>query len=194
MELRDVMTLSEAARMYNLSNGSVIRKAISRGQFIENIEVRKSGDTWLVTKQGMDRIYGYRRYPFNETVELKAVMSTDEITGTPYSIEDGVLLQSLEKAVRVLATTGSIILTARNKKTYTLTKGDLLIEIDLENLNIGDIIVQSTDNCYKDCFASYVGRVKEINDQGISVLINNNEYIFDKSKISQLQKLNLYSA
>lgn len=51
--LDTVMTFSEATKKYELDD-STLRKAIDR---FRDYEVKKSGGTWLVTKEGMDRLY-----------------------------------------------------------------------------------------------------------------------------------------
>lgn len=61
MRLDDVMTTKEASEIWGLSQVT-IKKACT-GQkgyppkFREN-ECKKSGGTWLITKQGMIRVYG----------------------------------------------------------------------------------------------------------------------------------------
>ena len=57
--LTKVLTFTEAANMYGLSSGAVLRNAIREGRFLEN-EYRQSGSTWLITKSAMDRVYGKR--------------------------------------------------------------------------------------------------------------------------------------
>lgn len=56
-ELSSVMTLSEAAKKWGLSNGSTIRKAIERGKFEAN-EVKQAGDVWITTYAAMERVFG----------------------------------------------------------------------------------------------------------------------------------------
>jgi hypothetical protein len=51
-----VMTFPEACERWNLGE-STLRKAALNGRFLEN-EVRKSGKSWLVTRVGMERLYG----------------------------------------------------------------------------------------------------------------------------------------
>lgn len=55
MALQGVMSLSEAAFRWNLSDGSSIRKRM--GDFNE-FESRLSGGVWLVTEAGMHRVFG----------------------------------------------------------------------------------------------------------------------------------------
>lgn len=62
MKFIDVMTTKEAAEIWGLSQVSV--KHLCTGiqgrppRLIEGVECRKSGGTWLVTKEGMKRLYG----------------------------------------------------------------------------------------------------------------------------------------
>lgn len=55
--LESVMTLSEAAKKWGLSNGSTIRKAIERGKF-EHDEIKQAGDVWIITYSAMERVFG----------------------------------------------------------------------------------------------------------------------------------------
>ena len=54
--LQHVMTFPEACKRWNLGE-STLRKAARSGRFLEN-EARKSEKTWLVTRAGMERLYG----------------------------------------------------------------------------------------------------------------------------------------
>ncbi|MFX0547900.1 helix-turn-helix domain-containing protein [Hathewaya histolytica] len=54
--LEDVLTFSEAAEKYGLSNGAVLRNYVKRGLLEEN-EYRKSGNVWLVKKSAMERLF-----------------------------------------------------------------------------------------------------------------------------------------
>jgi hypothetical protein len=54
--LKQVMTFPEACKRWNLGE-STLRKAALSGRFLEN-EARKSGKSWLVTRAGMERLYG----------------------------------------------------------------------------------------------------------------------------------------
>lgn len=62
MIFTDVMTTKEAAEVWGLSQVSV--KHLCTGiqgrppRLIIDVECRKSGGTWLVTKAGMTRLYG----------------------------------------------------------------------------------------------------------------------------------------
>lgn len=56
-ELDCVMTLSEAAKKWGLSDGSTIRKAIERGKFEQN-EIKQAGNVWIITYSAMERVFG----------------------------------------------------------------------------------------------------------------------------------------
>ena len=62
--LKNVMTFPEACKRWNLGE-STLRKAARSGRFLEN-ELRKSEKTWLVTRAGMERLYG--KEPENKMV------------------------------------------------------------------------------------------------------------------------------
>ena len=54
--IQEVMTFPEACKRWNLGE-STLRKAALSGRFLED-EVRKSEKCWLVTRAGMERLYG----------------------------------------------------------------------------------------------------------------------------------------
>lgn len=58
--LSGVYTFAEAAELYGISDGSVLRNAQIDGRFLEG-ETRKSGKVWLVTKTAMERLYGEKK-------------------------------------------------------------------------------------------------------------------------------------
>lgn len=61
-EIDDIMTTQEAGEQWNLSASTV--KGLCTGvqgrppRLIVNEECRKSGKIWLVTRAGMERLYG----------------------------------------------------------------------------------------------------------------------------------------
>ena len=57
--ISEVMTAREAELVWNLSKGTV-RVYCNLGKF-EDHEARKSGGTWLVTIEGMTRVFGEKR-------------------------------------------------------------------------------------------------------------------------------------
>ena len=52
----DLITFSEASQLYGIAE-STLRSAASSGRFKDD-EIRKSGKVWLVTKKGIERLYG----------------------------------------------------------------------------------------------------------------------------------------
>lgn len=54
---REYITFSEASNLWNLSDAT-LRMAVSRGKFKEDVDYRKSGKVWLITKEAMTKIYG----------------------------------------------------------------------------------------------------------------------------------------
>ncbi|MHB8156813.1 MAG: helix-turn-helix domain-containing protein [Desulfocucumaceae bacterium] len=57
IDLNRVLTLNEAAIRWKLADGATIRKAIERKRFMGH-EIRKSGSIWLISKDGMERVFG----------------------------------------------------------------------------------------------------------------------------------------
>ena len=59
MQLDDVMTTQEAAEIWGVSPNALNQNCRGRVKngFVEG-EFRKSGKMWLVTRQGMERLYG----------------------------------------------------------------------------------------------------------------------------------------
>ncbi|HEX9025912.1 MAG TPA: helix-turn-helix domain-containing protein [Clostridium sp.] len=56
-DLNSVMTLSEAAKKWGLSDGSTIRKSIERGKF-EQHEIKQAGGVWIISCNAMERVFG----------------------------------------------------------------------------------------------------------------------------------------
>jgi len=56
--INDILTAAEAARLWDLDS-STVKKACQQGRFKPE-EARKSGKNWLVTVEGMRRVYGDR--------------------------------------------------------------------------------------------------------------------------------------
>lgn len=57
--LQEILTVTEAAAEWGMEE-EALRRACQRGAFQEN-EVRKSGQTWLLTREGMTRRFGAPR-------------------------------------------------------------------------------------------------------------------------------------
>lgn len=61
-QIYEVLSFAEAEEIYGLKKG-YLRKYLyqtekDKQKIKEGIDYRKSGKTWLVTKEAMDRIYG----------------------------------------------------------------------------------------------------------------------------------------
>jgi hypothetical protein len=54
--INDILTAPEAAALWSL-DVSTIKKACIAGKFTVD-ECRKSGSAWLITRSGMERVYG----------------------------------------------------------------------------------------------------------------------------------------
>ena len=57
--LCEVVTAPEAAALWGLDD-STVKKACQAGRFATH-EARKTGKVWLVTKDGMERVYGPKK-------------------------------------------------------------------------------------------------------------------------------------
>lgn len=68
-ELDDIMTTQEAAERWGVTADSLKQNCIGRVKkgFLEG-EFRKSGKMWLVTRQGMERLYG-KEFDLNHVTE-----------------------------------------------------------------------------------------------------------------------------
>lgn len=53
----DIMTFAEASTLWELSD-SALRHMIKTPKLQQEIDYRKSGCVWLITKQAMTRLYG----------------------------------------------------------------------------------------------------------------------------------------
>lgn len=56
VDLKEVLTVSEAADIYNL-DVSTLRKLVKKDKLIENVDFRKSKATWLFNREALDKIY-----------------------------------------------------------------------------------------------------------------------------------------
>lgn len=59
--LLEVMTATEAAEAWNLTEGA-IRAAIKSNKFILGTEYRKAGRITLITREAMKRVYGDNKH------------------------------------------------------------------------------------------------------------------------------------
>lgn len=61
MQINEIFTVTEAAQLWEL-NESTVKKACQQGRF-SVYEARKSKSAWMVTKVGMERVYGKQKRP-----------------------------------------------------------------------------------------------------------------------------------
>ena len=54
----NLISLKDASVMWKIDD-SVLRRAISSNKLVENVDVKKFGKQWVVTRQAMERVYGY---------------------------------------------------------------------------------------------------------------------------------------
>lgn len=59
-EINEVMTVNEAAEMWNKTEGA-IRAAIKAKKFIPGVDYRKAGRITLITREAMEKVYGDRK-------------------------------------------------------------------------------------------------------------------------------------
>lgn len=74
-ELDDVMTTQEAAERWNVTADAL--KQNCRGRVkngFKESEFRKSGKMWLVTRQGMERLYGKEEYTIENLTNIKSCL------------------------------------------------------------------------------------------------------------------------
>lgn len=62
----ELFTFLEVAFIYHLDT-STLRKRISRGELKPNVDVKKFGGTWLITKKAMTRAFG--KYQYEKYIE-----------------------------------------------------------------------------------------------------------------------------
>ena len=76
MKLDDVMTTQEAGERWNVPADSIKQCCLKRyanKQFTDD-EARKSGKNWLVTLQGMERLYGKEEYTIENLTNIKSCL------------------------------------------------------------------------------------------------------------------------
>ena len=59
--LSDVLSVPEASEQYGISV-DIIKRNAREGKFLQT-EAIKKGKNWVVTRQGMERIFGDKKYP-----------------------------------------------------------------------------------------------------------------------------------
>lgn len=58
MVINEVLTISEASKIWGKEVSTLRRNFMNNVTFKLNVDCRKSGATWLVTKEAMERVYG----------------------------------------------------------------------------------------------------------------------------------------
>lgn len=58
-----LLSCAEAAELWKIDS-SAIRKAIADGRLKDEIDCRKFGKQWIVTRNGMDRVFSKEKLPF----------------------------------------------------------------------------------------------------------------------------------
>lgn len=65
MEFTDVMTIGEAAELWDVKQDTLKRACLGQKglppRFEIGVEARKSKGTWLVTRSAMERLYGEKK-------------------------------------------------------------------------------------------------------------------------------------
>lgn len=56
--INDILTISEASKICGKEVSTLRRNFINNVSFKLGIDCRKSGSTWLVTKESIQRVYG----------------------------------------------------------------------------------------------------------------------------------------
>lgn len=60
ININEIMTFAEASAKWNL-NDSTLRKLVKTQRLKEGIDFRKSGNTWIITKEAIEKIYGKQK-------------------------------------------------------------------------------------------------------------------------------------
>lgn len=55
--INNILTFTEASQKWNIDS-STLRKLVTTGKLIEDVDYRKSGNVWLITKEAMKKVYG----------------------------------------------------------------------------------------------------------------------------------------
>lgn len=58
MDIKKVFTFKEAAELWGKDASTLRRTIVANNKLIKGIDYRMSGGVWLVTKEGMEKIYG----------------------------------------------------------------------------------------------------------------------------------------
>lgn len=88
--INDIMTTQEAAERWGLNPGSVKHLCTGIGKvkprLVEGKECRKSGGVWIITREGMERLYGKERpkqaYYFAEIQNAGSYRQAEKLKAT----------------------------------------------------------------------------------------------------------------
>ena len=130
MKFEDVMTTQEASERYRRT-AHTIKQACESGRLLPE-ECRKSGKSWLVTRAGMNRLYG--------SVEKKTTYYAAEILNTG----------SYRKAEKLVATN---LRAAKREASHRQAYQDTVMEIGAEVSREGSILnplARKEGNRWKD--------------------------------------------
>ena len=85
MRFDDIMTIAEASERFGRA-ASTLKQACLSGRLVEGEECRKSGGVLLVTKQGLERLYGKEHptqtYYFAELQNAGSYRQTEKLKAT----------------------------------------------------------------------------------------------------------------
>ncbi|MCF0163165.1 MAG: hypothetical protein HUJ88_11400 [Fusobacterium necrophorum] len=56
--INEILTIAEASKLWNKEVSTLRRNFMANASFKLGVDCRKSGSTWLVTKEAMIRVYG----------------------------------------------------------------------------------------------------------------------------------------
>lgn len=57
ININNILTFTEAAEKWNIDS-STLRKLVNTDKLIKDVDYRKSGNVWLITKEAMKKVYG----------------------------------------------------------------------------------------------------------------------------------------
>lgn len=57
MTINDVMTFKEASENWNKKDNT-LRMMVRTNKLSEGVDYRKSGNTWIITREAMEKLYG----------------------------------------------------------------------------------------------------------------------------------------
>ncbi|MFV8826425.1 helix-turn-helix domain-containing protein [Alkalihalobacterium sp. APHAB7] len=91
LSVHQVLSLSEAAKLWGLNDSSTLRKAMERDKFYES-EVRKADSVWLVTYPAMQRVFEARTKKEIETEFYPSITIQANDGAESFSIQENQLV------------------------------------------------------------------------------------------------------